>query len=61
MNPTLKPLSLSLVAKAQVVKVCPGSPPVDPIKIERMENLRMGVAKSKLRFKNENPEQKNQG
>jgi hypothetical protein len=56
MNPTLKPLSLSLVAKAQVVKVCPGSPPVDPIKIERMENLRMGVAKSKPNFKYENPE-----
>jgi hypothetical protein len=56
MNPTFNPLSLSLVAKAQVVKVCPGAPPVDPINIERMENLRMSVAKSKPKFKNENLE-----
>jgi hypothetical protein len=29
------------MAKAHVAKVWPGSPPVDPIKIERMDDLRM--------------------
>jgi hypothetical protein len=32
---------LSLMAKAHVAKVWPGPPPVDPIKIERMDHLRM--------------------
>jgi hypothetical protein len=32
-----------LAAKAQVASVWPGSLPVDPMKIERMENLRMGI------------------
>jgi hypothetical protein len=47
MNPTRKPFSLSLVAKAQVARVWPGSPPVEPMKIERMKNLQVEVDDNK--------------